>query len=75
MSHKCGRKDIIFVTSNLEVNFTDETLFEQDAKADEKLFTASIEEGKTETEIEQERAEKVEKLIQENKKPKRTIKR
>lgn len=75
MSHKCGRKDVIFVKSNLEVNFTDESILEKDNEADEKLFTASLEDGKSEKEIEQERVSKVEKLIEVNRKPKRTIKR
>lgn len=75
MSHKCGRSDIVFMKSNLEVKFSDENILEKDTESDEKLFTASLEQGKNESEIEQERVEQVERLIKENKKPKRAIKR
>ena len=75
MSNTGRRKDIVFVKSNLAVKFTDEKIYEKDTETEQELITASVESGKSVEVFEQERDEKVEKLIEENKKPRRAIKR
>ena len=75
MSHTSKRKDIVFVKSNLNVFFTDEKIFEKDLEAAEELITAALDSGQTESEVEDKRAEVIEKLIEENKKTRRAIKR
>lgn len=75
MSHTSKRSDIVFVKSNLKVSFTDESIFEKDLETDQRLITAAVNSGETESEVEDQRAEKIEKLIEENKKTRRAIKR
>ena len=75
MSHTSKRSDIVFVKSNLKVSFTDESIFEKDLETDQRLITAAVNSGETESEVEDKRVEKIEKLIEENKKTRRAIKR